>query len=173
MGYPSRSGTRQIGDEEEMEISVGYESNNKMKIGFTTRRVRFLIDDGIGWSLEFEMVNIDRIGTSVSIFVNLSVESQISDFGQAKLCSKEHGAVSMNTAKGTIGYIAPEVFSRNFGSVSHKSDVYSFGIILLGMVGGRRRRTMWNEYIIRSGFTTIWMVAKRSLESKLRMKEMI
>ena len=37
-----------------------------------------------------------------------------------------------------MGYIAPEVFSRNFGSVSYKSDVYSFGILLLEMVGGRK-----------------------------------
>ncbi|KAK3002278.1 LOW QUALITY PROTEIN: hypothetical protein RJ639_021240 [Escallonia herrerae] len=40
--------------------------------------------------------------------------------------------------KGTMGYIAPEVFSRNFGNVSHKSDVYSFGMMLLEMVGGRK-----------------------------------
>ena len=46
--------------------------------------------------------------------------------------------MSMTTARGTMGYIAPEVFSRNFGSVSYKSDVYSFGILLLEMVGGRK-----------------------------------
>ncbi|CAL9005792.1 unnamed protein product, partial [Prunus brigantina] len=37
----------------------------------------------------------------------------------------------------TMGYIAPEVLSRNFGHVSYKSDVYSFGMLLLEMVGGR------------------------------------
>ncbi|KAK3002146.1 hypothetical protein RJ639_021186 [Escallonia herrerae] len=46
--------------------------------------------------------------------------------------------VSMTAARGTMGYIAPEVFSRNFGNVSHKSDVYSFGMMLLEMVGGRK-----------------------------------
>ena len=44
----------------------------------------------------------------------------------------------MTTARGTMGYIAPEVFSRNFGNVSYKSDVYSFGMLLLEMVGGRK-----------------------------------
>ncbi|VVA27865.1 PREDICTED: rust resistance kinase Lr10 [Prunus dulcis] len=44
----------------------------------------------------------------------------------------------MTTARGTMGYIAPEIFSRNFGNVSYKSDVYSFGILLLEMVGGRK-----------------------------------
>ena len=37
-----------------------------------------------------------------------------------------------------MGYITPEVLSRNFGNVSYKSDVYSFGMLLLEMVGGRK-----------------------------------
>ncbi|KAG2709667.1 hypothetical protein I3760_05G251500 [Carya illinoinensis] len=44
----------------------------------------------------------------------------------------------MTTGRGTMGYIAPEVFSRNFGTVSYKADVYSFGMLLLEIVGGRR-----------------------------------
>ncbi|KAM7481204.1 hypothetical protein LguiB_005787 [Lonicera macranthoides] len=63
---------------------------------------------------------------------------KISDFGHAKLCSKEHSAVSMTAARGTMGYIAPEVLSRSVGKVSCKSDVYSFGMLLLEMVGGRK-----------------------------------
>ncbi|XP_047325569.1 rust resistance kinase Lr10-like [Impatiens glandulifera] len=63
---------------------------------------------------------------------------KISDFGLAKLCSKEQSAISMTIARGTIGYIAPEVFSRNFGNVSYRSDIYSFGMLLLDMVGGRK-----------------------------------
>ncbi|THF99604.1 hypothetical protein TEA_004049 [Camellia sinensis var. sinensis] len=69
---------------------------------------------------------------------------KISDFGLAKLCSKEQSAVSMTTARGTVGYIAPEVFSRNFGNVSYKSDVYSFGMLLLDMVGGRQNTVAQN-----------------------------
>ncbi|KAK4259633.1 hypothetical protein QN277_005945 [Acacia crassicarpa] len=63
---------------------------------------------------------------------------KISDFGLAKLCSKDQSIVSMTTARGTLGYIAPEIFSRNFSNVSYKSDVYSYGILLLEMVGGRK-----------------------------------
>ncbi|CAD6238202.1 unnamed protein product [Miscanthus lutarioriparius] len=40
--------------------------------------------------------------------------------------------------RGTIGYIAPEMVSRSFGTISSKSDVYSFGMLLLEMAGGRR-----------------------------------
>ncbi|PRQ44754.1 putative glycerophosphodiester phosphodiesterase, protein kinase RLK-Pelle-LRK10L-2 family [Rosa chinensis] len=44
----------------------------------------------------------------------------------------------MVCARGTAGYIAPKVFCRNFGGISHKSDVYSYGMLLSEMVGGRR-----------------------------------
>ncbi|KAK8335565.1 hypothetical protein V6Z11_A09G064100 [Gossypium hirsutum] len=62
---------------------------------------------------------------------------KISDFGLAKLCPKE-SVISVLDARGKIGYIAPELFSRNFGRVSHKADVYSFGMMVLEMVGGRK-----------------------------------
>ncbi|KAI8536281.1 hypothetical protein RHMOL_Rhmol10G0245100 [Rhododendron molle] len=74
-----------------------------------------------------------------NILLDKNFIPKVSDFGLAKLCSKEQSAVSMTAARGTVGYIAPEVFSRNFGNVSHKSDVYSFGMVLLEMVGGRKK----------------------------------
>ncbi|KAM3328449.1 LEAF RUST 10 DISEASE-RESISTANCE LOCUS RECEPTOR-LIKE PROTEIN KINASE-like 2.1 [Capsicum galapagoense] len=63
---------------------------------------------------------------------------KISDFGLAKLCVKKESIVSMLGARGTIGYIAPEIVCRNLGGVSHKSDVYSYGMMVLEMVGGRK-----------------------------------
>ncbi|KAH6795801.1 hypothetical protein C2S51_036787 [Perilla frutescens var. frutescens] len=62
---------------------------------------------------------------------------KISDFGLAKLCKKKQSILSVMGTRGTIGYIAPEVFSRNFGGVSHKSDVYSYGMMLLEMAGAK------------------------------------
>ncbi|XP_058079347.1 LEAF RUST 10 DISEASE-RESISTANCE LOCUS RECEPTOR-LIKE PROTEIN KINASE-like 2.3 [Magnolia sinica] len=41
-------------------------------------------------------------------------------------------------ARGTFGFIAPEVYCRNIGGVSNKSDVYSYGMMVLEMVGGRK-----------------------------------
>jgi serine/threonine protein kinase len=63
---------------------------------------------------------------------------KISDFGLAKLCLKEDDFVSISTTRGTIGYMAPELVSKNFDAVSCKSDVYSFGMLLLEMVAGRK-----------------------------------
>ncbi|PWZ33033.1 putative receptor-like protein kinase [Zea mays] len=67
---------------------------------------------------------------------------KISDFGLAKLCpNKASSAVSIVGARGTVGYIAPEVYSKQFGVVSSKSDVYSYGMMVLEMVGARDKST--------------------------------
>ncbi|XP_039163837.1 LEAF RUST 10 DISEASE-RESISTANCE LOCUS RECEPTOR-LIKE PROTEIN KINASE-like 2.1 [Eucalyptus grandis] len=63
---------------------------------------------------------------------------KISDFGLAKICHQEKSTISLLGARGTAGFIAPEVFCRNIGGISQKSDVYSFGMTMLEMVGGRK-----------------------------------
>ncbi|KAJ0824584.1 putative glycerophosphodiester phosphodiesterase, protein kinase RLK-Pelle-LRK10L-2 family [Helianthus annuus] len=63
---------------------------------------------------------------------------KIADFGLAKLYPRNESIVSMLEARGTIGYIAPEVFNKSIGGVSHKSDVYSYGMLILEMVGGNK-----------------------------------
>ncbi|XP_057522099.1 probable receptor-like protein kinase At5g39020 [Amaranthus tricolor] len=63
---------------------------------------------------------------------------KISDFGLAKICPQKDSIISMSEARGTAGYIAPEVFFKRFGGVSHKSDVYSYGMLVLEMVGCRK-----------------------------------
>ncbi|CAN7136528.1 unnamed protein product, partial [Brassica rapa subsp. narinosa] len=67
---------------------------------------------------------------------------KISDFGLARLCGSKESVLWMSETRGTIGYIAPEVFSRIYGRVSHKSDVYSYGMLVLEMMGARNRNTV-------------------------------
>uniref|UniRef100_A0A0D3EIY9 Protein kinase domain-containing protein n=1 Tax=Oryza barthii TaxID=65489 RepID=A0A0D3EIY9_9ORYZ len=63
---------------------------------------------------------------------------KVADFGLAKLYPRDKSFVPVSVARGTVGYIAPEMISRSFGVISSKSDVYSFGMLLLEMAGGRR-----------------------------------
>ncbi|PSS35037.1 Leaf rust 10 disease-resistance locus receptor-like protein kinase [Actinidia chinensis var. chinensis] len=45
----------------------------------------------------------------------------------------------MTGARGTVGYITPDVFSRAFGGVSYKFDVYIHGMLVLEMTGARTK----------------------------------
>lgn len=71
---------------------------------------------------------------------------KISDFGLAKSCTKKDIIISMSGARGTVGFIAPEVFLKSFGGVSNKSDVYSYGMMVLEMVGCRKNTNLKVEH---------------------------
>ncbi|KAL5763401.1 hypothetical protein ACOSP7_019665 [Xanthoceras sorbifolium] len=73
-----------------------------------------------------------------NILLDFNFIPKVADFGLAKFYPKENDFICVSATRGTIGYIAPELISRNFGAVSCKSDIYSFGMLLLEMVGGRR-----------------------------------
>ncbi|XP_057847326.1 LEAF RUST 10 DISEASE-RESISTANCE LOCUS RECEPTOR-LIKE PROTEIN KINASE-like 2.4 isoform X2 [Cryptomeria japonica] len=73
-----------------------------------------------------------------NILLDEEFTAKVADFGLAKLCGRTDDHVSMTTARGTPGYVAPELWSRNSGPVTDKSDVYGFGMMILEMVGGRK-----------------------------------
>ncbi|VAI51715.1 unnamed protein product [Triticum turgidum subsp. durum] len=101
-----------------------------------------------------------------NILLDYSFNPKISDFELAKLCTRDHSIVTLTAARGTMGYIAPELYSRNFGRISSKSDVYSFGMLVLEMVSGRRNSDPWienrNEVYIPE-----WIYEKISTEQEL------
>ncbi|KAL6321156.1 hypothetical protein AAG906_012928 [Vitis piasezkii] len=73
-----------------------------------------------------------------NILLDEDFTPKVSDFGLAKLYSTDESMVSLTAARGTLGYIAPELFYKNIGGVSYKADVYSFGMLLMEMVGRRK-----------------------------------
>ncbi|XP_021834821.1 rust resistance kinase Lr10-like [Prunus avium] len=71
---------------------------------------------------------------------------KISDFGLAKLYPIDNSIVSLTAARGTMGYMAPELFYKNIGGVSFKADVYSFGMLLMEMTSRRKNLNAFAEH---------------------------
>ncbi|CAJ1951949.1 unnamed protein product [Sphenostylis stenocarpa] len=97
---------------------------------------------------------------------------KISDFGLAKLCPRNESIISMSDARGTMGYVAPEVLNRHFAGVSHKSDVYSYGMMLLEMVGGRKNINADASHTSEIYFPH-WIYKRLELDTDLRLEEEI
>ena len=78
-----------------------------------------------------------------NIFLDENFTPKVFDFGLAQLYPIDNNIVSLTATKGTLGYIAPELFYKNIRGVSYKADVYSFGTLLMEMA---RRRKNLNAY---------------------------
>ncbi|KAM5561766.1 hypothetical protein ABKV19_022385 [Rosa sericea] len=73
-----------------------------------------------------------------NILLDENFNSKISDFGLARFYPRDRNTISVTAVRGTMGYIAPEMFYRSIGGVSYKADVYSFGMLLMEMSGRRK-----------------------------------
>ncbi|KAL6321093.1 hypothetical protein AAG906_012865 [Vitis piasezkii] len=81
-----------------------------------------------------------------NILLDKNFTPKVSDFGLAKSYPADHSIVSLTGARGTRGYMAPELFYKNIGGVSYKADVYSFGMLLMEMAGRRRNLNVFAEH---------------------------
>ncbi|PNX77132.1 stress-induced receptor-like kinase [Trifolium pratense] len=95
---------------------------------------------------------------------------KVSDFGLAKLYPNDNSIVTLTAARGTIGYMAPELFYKNIGGVSYKADVYSFGMLLMEMANKRRNL---NPNADRSSqlFFPFWIYNQLIEEREIQMDE--
>jgi serine/threonine protein kinase len=112
-----------------LKSTIGWETLKKIAIGIS-RGLQYLHEGCSTRIIHFDI-------KPHNILLDEDFCPKISDFGLAKLCHLKDSVLSMAEARGTIGFIAPEVFYRGFGVVSTKSDVYSYGMMILEMVRGR------------------------------------
>ncbi|KAK9994749.1 hypothetical protein SO802_024452 [Lithocarpus litseifolius] len=97
---------------------------------------------------------------------------KVSDFGLAKLYPANDSIVSLTAARGTLGYIAPELFYKNIGGVSYKADVYSFGMLLLEMASKRKNVNAFAEYSSQIYFPT-WVYGQLSEGNDIEIEDVI
>ncbi|KAK3198619.1 hypothetical protein Dsin_022034 [Dipteronia sinensis] len=82
-----------------------------------------------------------------NILLDRDFNAKISDFGLARLMDKDQTQV-MTVAKGTPGYIAPELISGKH-IISAKVDIYSLGVVILEIMCGRKNSSCWKgEYLM-------------------------
>ncbi|CAJ2674663.1 unnamed protein product [Trifolium pratense] len=94
--------------------------------------------------------------------------AKVSDFGLAKLYPLDNSIVTLTAARGTVGYMAPELFYKNIGGVSYKADVYSFGMLLME-IANRRRNLNSNADKLSQIFFPYWiyneLIEEREIET--------
>ncbi|KAF4391357.1 hypothetical protein G4B88_016667 [Cannabis sativa] len=117
-------------------------SREKMNISLCYAKV-FEISVGIARGIEYLHQGCDMhiLHFDIkphNILLDENFIPKVSDFGLARSCSLENNLASLTAARGTLGYIAPELFYKNIGRVSAKSDVYSFGMLLMEMANQRK-----------------------------------
>ncbi|CAN4078457.1 unnamed protein product [Withania somnifera] len=94
---------------------------------------------------------------------------KISDFGLAKLYPTDNSIVTLTAARGTIGYVAPELISRSIGAISNKADVYSYGMLLMEMLDLKRNAVVNEE--TSSQYFPYWIYDKFDKGKEILMDE--
>ncbi|KAK3415696.1 hypothetical protein EUGRSUZ_H01564 [Eucalyptus grandis] len=107
-----------------------------------------------------------------NILLDRSFTPKVSDFGLATLYPTDRSIVLLTTARGTLGYMAHELFYKDIGGISYKADVYSFGMLLMEMAG--RRRNI-NAHAERSSqiYFPLWVYDQLSKENELERVDVI
>ncbi|KAF7849540.1 hypothetical protein BT93_L0660 [Corymbia citriodora subsp. variegata] len=105
-----------------------------------------------------------------NVLLDRDLTPKVSDFRLARLYSPDHNTVSLTAARGTLGYMAPELVYKNIGGISYKADVYSFGKLLMEMASRRKNVGAVTEYSNQIYFP-LWVHDQLSEGSNVPMEE--
>ncbi|XP_074334198.1 rust resistance kinase Lr10-like isoform X2 [Apium graveolens] len=104
-----------------------------------------------------------------NILLDKNFNPTISDFGLAKLYATDDSIVTLTAARGTMGYMAPEMFYKNIGGISYKADIYSFGMLLMEMAGRRKNLNPFVDDLSQIHFSS-WVYDQFSEGKELEME---
>ncbi|GLT61355.1 hypothetical protein SLA2020_340680 [Shorea laevis] len=119
------------------DTSLGWEKMFEIAIG-VARGIEYLHR-----GCEMQILHFDIKPHNILLDENFN--PKVSDFGLAKLYPANDSVVSLTAVRGTLGYMAPELFYKKIGGISYKADVYSFGMLLMEMVAGRRNTNSFSD----------------------------
>ncbi|MFQ6621027.1 hypothetical protein Gotur_001876 [Gossypium turneri] len=106
-----------------------------------------------------------------NILLDDNFNPKVSDFGLAKLYPVDNSIISLTAARGTFGYMAPELFYKSIGGISYKADVYSFGMMLMEIVGKRKNLNASAEHSSQVYFPT-WVYDRLQLGENIELEDM-
>ncbi|GLU10427.1 hypothetical protein SLE2022_272320 [Rubroshorea leprosula] len=118
--------------------TLGWENLYKISLG-VARGIEYLHQ-----GCDMQILHFDIKPHNILLDENFT--PKISDFGLAKLYPTKGNTVSLTAARGTLGYMAPELFYKNLGSISYKADVYSYGMLLMEMASRRKNVNPFAEH---------------------------
>ncbi|XP_061339231.1 rust resistance kinase Lr10-like [Gastrolobium bilobum] len=158
---PNGSLDRHIFSKED-SISLSYEQIYEISLG-VARAIAYLHQ-----GCDVQILHFDIKPHNILLDENFT--PKVSDFGLAKLYPIDKSIVTLTAARGTIGYMAPELFYHNIGGVSYKADVYSFGMLLMEMASRRKNLNKEAEHSSEL-FFPLWIHDQLSRENELGMED--